>query len=177
MLQIYNAIKDRLKECESKFKVQGLSPVMHIDYDKGQYLRPQDFEIFPMPAVFYTYNITWQDRPGKTQLGTATIDLKIVIPTSSSIAMNSATLSEAEKVLRYHLTVHSCIHGLKSPSVSGLRRTQESDDPSPIGLHIHTISYTCEVTDNSTHLLADYVDAQVDDLVIQGRIGAKNFQI
>ncbi|KXX70606.1 hypothetical protein [Flammeovirga sp. SJP92] len=177
MLEIYNAIKARLKEREDLFKQLDLPPVKHIDYDKGQYLSPQDFEIFPMPALFYTYNATWRNKPGNTQIGTATVDLKIVMPTSASIALNSSSILQAEEVLNYHKVVHASLQGLSTNEVSPLRRTQSGDDPSPVGLHIHNITYTAEVTDNSTHLLEGYVDTEIEDLNINGKVGAIEFLI
>ncbi|GAA4825510.1 hypothetical protein [Algivirga pacifica] len=166
MLPIFTAIKERLNSVSAKFNAAGFPAVKHVDLDKGQYLQPELHEIFPLPAVFYSSTVDWSTTPGNVQKGTAIIETVIVLQSSASAAYGSSTLQEAEKVLAYHSQVHKYLQGLKGVCFTSLKRLRSGDVPVAAGFYAYATTYQCEVTDSSTHLLSDYVEETMDDVVV-----------
>jgi hypothetical protein len=164
---IYEAVCERLDSKAALFEQVALQPIRHIDYFKGQYQQPELHEIYELPAVFMDYSVNWEDESNNTQKGTATIRIHIELDNIGESANRSSTKAQALEIFRYYQLVNVLLHGLQGESFTKLKRRSEEPDLNPTATHVHIITYTCEVEDDSTHIYRDYIYELLDELELK----------
>lgn len=168
---LYTAVMNRLNANKNLFTDEGVSPVLHIDYFKGQYHQPDEHDVFQVPAVFFEWSVNdWKNKGNQTQEGTATVTIHIVLENSASNAFGSSSAEDARKTTKYYELVHACLQGLSGACFSAFRRTSDNPDPTPPAHHAHLITYTSRVEDNSTLKYRDRINTEIEDMVVTGNV-------
>lgn len=167
MEAIYRALVTRFNSNPVKqlFTNEGLKPVAHIDRYKGQYLNPELHQAWNVPAIFFKFNITWEDKGNNTQRGTGIIEAHIELENYHESYMNSTDFDAALTDYKYHQLIHSVLQGYNTADFGPLSRITTDEDENPSNTNVTIIRYTFTVEDESTDKYITWLREKLDDMV------------
>lgn len=123
----------------------GLQPIRTIDRYRGQTLSPEQFEYYPIPALFIGWRIKWS-RQGKKYVGNANLDFHLVTEEPWGTDNKSTNHDEALKSAFLHKAVQKILDDVESEDTGKLERGE--DVPVDTGVICYTIlGYNCTVYD------------------------------
>ncbi len=171
MKKIYLAIMAHLKTLDAFFEEFSYSKIKYYDLFRGQYIYPESHPAYDRPAVFIEMAIDWSDNQANlSQQGTATIRVHVVQDQYSDSfdydAGASADKSTALRVLDFADLVHEAIHGFESQSIGKLYRTRSLPDTGADNEDVTILEYTCQIIDDSTSRLNEYVHNDPTDVAL-----------
>lgn len=159
MLELYQAFAD----AAPAFVAAGVPTVEVIDRYRGQPLNPEQFEYFPLPAIFISTSMTWQ-KIGNLYNGLLNWELHIVNePTweMSSIATNK---EEGLQYYRYVNEVRKVMDNFESERISKpLRSTDREIDTGVIIYQV--LGYTSTYYEDEPQ--DQYVDTTIEEVNIE----------
>lgn len=145
MDKLIKRVYEMFEENNPNLVEAGLQPVRTIDRYRGQTLNPEQFEYYPIPAVFIGWRIKW-NKEGNTYKGNASIDFHIVTEEPWGTDNNSTNYEDALKKAFFHKAVQKMLDQLESEETSKLMRGE--DMPVDTGVICYNIlGYTCTVYD------------------------------
>jgi hypothetical protein len=104
LLNLYN----KIAESEQLFTDKGLNGKFYMDVYRGQVEEPEDFEYYPLPAIFVDYSKQGQ---GKKQPRLITLNLHIVTDAMPSVSNVSEELTKGTDRFIYHLLIQKILEG------------------------------------------------------------------
>lgn len=148
----------------------GLEPVTHIDRYRGQPLNPEQFEYYPLPAIFIDWRISWV-KSGKNYDGDLSLDFHVITHAASD-ASNIATSSfEGLKNITYHALIRAILDNLESQNTGKLLR--EGENPVEAGaVNYQMMRYRCNYSDPGFYE-NEYAEAFIKTLKINGKLVTK----
>jgi hypothetical protein len=161
MKELYTSLLARFAAAEALFTTESLKPIAHIDRFKGQYLNPELHPVYPVPALFFKFNITWEDKGQNTQRGAGILEVHTELENYHESGSNSLDQAEALKDYDYLTIIHSLIQGFQDYS-----RISTDEDENPSNTNVTITRYSFTVDDDSTERYSDWIKEKLDDLVL-----------
>lgn len=165
MKTIYLFLMERFQRAAAMFEDFGLKRIAHIDRFKGQYLNPELHPVYPVPAIFFKFNITWEDKANKTQRGTGILEAHVELENYHESYMGSSDMDKALIDYDYVAMIHSVLQGSAGPGFGPLSRMTSDEDENPSNTNVTIIRYMFNVDDDSTDKYTDWITAKLDDMV------------
>jgi len=147
MKDLFNKIQEKLTDSDAValFEAKGLTPIKYFDLFKGQFQSPELFDVLPLPAVLFQWNLNIEEN-------TVYISLHFGWEQVRDTSQISASQNKALKFFDYINTIHELINRLESTNTSKLEAVSfEPIDLASVGV-AHQLNYKCEYTDNSSSI-------------------------
>ena len=108
------------------FTAAGLPPVALLDRYRNQPLEPEQFEYFPVPAIFIGRATQWQ-RSGNCWNGDLMLDFHLVYDATGETDSLSTNLNDALRYYEWERLVRRVLDGVKLEPLGGLERYADRD--------------------------------------------------
>lgn len=164
---LYKDLYQAFEDAKADFITAGVPPIAIIDRFRGQPLNPEQYEYYPLPAIFIERSTEWL-REGNVYNGITQLGFHLVTePTwdTSSISTNKdAGLEYFDLVDQVRIV----LDGFRKSYISSFFRTK--DDPIDTGVVMYErLGYQCIYYAN-TPLKPNYADSNYgNDVQILGR--------
>lgn len=160
---------------KASFEALGLRPILFIDNFKNQYLFPEDFEVYPLPALYFAWNLAY-DRETKSREGLAVIDLYLVYEQLRDTSNIGATQAEALKYFDMIEHLHTLLDGLQT-SLTGPLTVMDEGTVEESGIeNVYKLTYSCTFAGRQTKAVDKFIFTEPDaDLEITGKCLVKTF--
>ena len=124
MEQLIKKVYDTFSANQAIFIEKGFTPVSTIDRWRGQTIHPNDFEMYPLPAMFIEYKITWK-KTGKQYEGKVHLGFHVITNEPWGGSSISSNVDEALKDVFYYKACQALLDDLASDCNGKLYRTGE----------------------------------------------------
>jgi hypothetical protein len=162
---IYRALLARFTASAPLFTDNNLKPIAHLDRFKGQYLNPELHQAYPVPAIFFKFNIVWEDKGSNTQRGNGILEVHVELENYHESYLSSQDLDEALVDYQYLAIIHSILQGFQDESFGPLSRMTTEEDENPSNTNVTIMRYSFTIDDNSTDIYIDWVREKLDDMI------------
>lgn len=145
--RFFQDIAQAFKDAEPAFIAAGVKPIAMIDRYRGQPMNPEQFEYYPLPAIFIQRGTKWE-RVGRHYNAKMKLQFHIVSdPTwdTSSIATNR---DEGLQYFSFLDQVRYVIDNFKSIYTGTMFRDEDDDVDSGVVFY-DVLSYQCDYYGNS----------------------------
>lgn len=163
---IYLPCVAKLKQIAQLFIDNGTEVPKHYDLFKGQYVNPDLHQPYAKPAIFFRFEIDWQDLANNSQKGIGIMEVHCERENYSETADGSPDQETALKDFEFMRIVNFGLHGFETADFSKLKRRKTQMDEQPVQTNITIIRYDFEVIDNSTDKYKDWLNEKLDDLTL-----------
>jgi hypothetical protein len=163
---VYLPCVTRLKSAPALFTDNGTEAPVHFDLYKGQYVNPELHQPYPKPAIFFRFEIDWEDLKNNTQKGLAIMELHLERENYSETADGSPDQETALKDFEFMRIVNFLIHGFSTADFSPLKRRKTNMDENPVTTNVTIQRYEFELIDLSTDKYKNWLIAKLDDLTL-----------
>lgn len=161
---------------KSSFEDLGLKPIEFIDTYKEQYLYPEDFEAYPLPSLYFAWNILY-DKETKSREGLAAIDLYLVYEQLRDTSNIGATQAEALKYFDTIEHLHTLLDGLQTATTGPLTVGDEGTIEESGIENVYKITYTCTFAGRQIKTADKFIFSVPDaELEINGKCLVKTFE-
>jgi hypothetical protein len=160
---------ERLKASEQLFIDSGLQPIAHFDRFKGQYLNPDLHQPWAKPAIFFKFNIAWENQSNNTQKGTGTMEVHLELENYSESYAGSPDQALALLDYEYIRVVSAILHGFRTDKFQSLARVTTDEDENPSNTNVTIIRFSFEILDESMDRYRNWLREKLDDVVTQKR--------
>lgn len=170
MDKFIKAINAAFTANEQTFIDAGHTPVATIDKFRNQPLNPEQFDFFPLPAIFINRSIQWK-REGKFYTGLMQVEFHVVQDATWPTENFASNLDEGLKQYTFLSLVRSVLDDFESENTSKMQRLNETTVDADVSIYDMMI-YTCnyyEPVPNGKK----YIDAAGDALNITKEIKQK----
>lgn len=163
---IYRALVSRFNNPTVKqlFTDNNLKPIAHIDRYKGQYLNPELHQAWAVPAIFFKFNLVWEDKGNNTQRGSGILEVHIELENYHESYMGSPDYDAALTDYKYHELIHSVLQGFNTPDFGPLSRMTTDEDENPSNTNVTVVRYSFTIDDNSTDKYINWLSEKLDDM-------------
>lgn len=136
MLKLYQAFEDSKPD----FTAAGLEPVAFIDRFRGQPLNPEQYEYFPLPAIFIGRSIQWV-QAGNVYNGALMLDFHLVSEPTWEMSNISTNREEGLKYYRWVNQVRKVLDKFSSEETANLQRSNDREIDTGVTIY-EVIAYT-----------------------------------
>jgi hypothetical protein len=164
---IYLPCVQRFKDSAQLFVDSGLQPIAHFDRFKGQYLNPEMHQPWAKPAVFFKFNISWEDLSSNTQKGKGILEIHLELENYGESADGSPDQAYALQDYEYQRIVAAILHGFKTANFTGLKRRSTDEDENPSNTNVTIIRFEFEIIDESFERYRNWLREKLDDLTLK----------
>jgi hypothetical protein len=161
---IYLPCVQRVKDSEQLFTTNGVNPIAHFDLFKGQYLNPEIHQPWAKPALFFKFNITWEDLSNNTQKGIGELELHIEQENYSESYDGSSDRDQALSDFELVRIVSAVLHGFKTANFTALKRRATNMDDNPSNTNVTVVRFSFELIDESMDKYRDWLREKLDGL-------------
>ncbi len=147
MKKLYKKIQDTIcgQTAIDFFASKGLPPVRYYDLYKGQYQSLDLFDVMPLPAVLFQWQLNHQEE-------TAYISIHLVYELVRDTSSRSLSQENSLKFFEYIDALHSLLYNLESENTGKLETVSfEPVDMEAVGI-VHLLNYKCSYDDNSGNI-------------------------
>lgn len=163
---IYLPCIDRIKASAQLFIDSNLTPIAHFDRFKGQYLNPEMHQPWAKPAVFFKFNITWEDIGNNAQKGNGVMEVHLELENYGESYDGSPDQDYAIQDFEYQRIIAAILHGFKTANFTALRRRSSDEDENPSNTNVTIIRFEFEVIDESFERYRYWLKEKLDDLTL-----------
>ena len=164
---VYKPLVQRFKTLSTLFDQDGVKPIAHFDRFKGQYLNPELHHPWPTPALFFKFNVIWEDSGANTQTGHATLELHLELENYGESYDGSPDQEYALEDYKYQAIVFAIAHGFRTAEFSPLRRRITEEDENPSNTNVTKIIFDFDVIDRTAERYNDWIKAALDDMEVK----------
>ena len=166
-LDLHQAFEDQA----SIFTAAGVQPVAIIDRFRGQPQNPEQFEIFPLPAIFVQRSAAWT-REGKTYKA----DWSLIFHTVYDATWETSSIStNKEEGLKYYTwldKVREVLDNFSTAFTGTLFRTEDETIETGV-VNYEALGYSCQYY-GSTAIGTQYESHYPDDLKLVKGVKTRN---
>jgi hypothetical protein len=165
MIELFTKIYETFAEKAQTFTTLGLKPIEFIDRYRGQPLNPEQFEYYPLPAVFIDWKIKWE-KAGQVYNGNVELDFHLVVDPTWDTSNVSTNYLEGLKFILYETAVRSVLDNLSCEVTSKLKRIDENPVDTGV-VNYHVMRYECTYFDPGI-IGTQYIEAIIEKLKLAG---------
>jgi hypothetical protein len=163
---LLKSIIQACRAADETFIAQGLPPVVHIDFFRGQPGQPELFEIFELPALFIDYRLV-NARKGREVKANATITVHVLLERTGPTSSNAPGLEQGLRCLQTLKLIRQTLIGITSAETTAL--VWESEEPADIDVvSYHILSYSCSYSEGSVTGKKYITTAKIDGVSMTG---------
>ncbi len=122
ILELYQAFEDARPD----FIAAGVTPIATIDRWRGQTLTPEQFEYYPLPALFIGRATAWELQ-GQCYNGTTALSFHLETETTGEMASIATGREAALKYYELVNQVRRVLDTFRSERISALRRSTDTE--------------------------------------------------
>jgi hypothetical protein len=160
METLYRALVTRINAAAALFTDNDLKAIAHIDRFKGQYLNPELHQAWPVPAIFFKFNVVWEDKGNNTQRGNGILEVHVELENYHESYSGSPDYDAALVDYQYLAIIHTVLQGFM-----GLSRQTTDEDENPSNTNVTIMRYAFTIDDDSTEPYINWVREKLDDMV------------
>jgi hypothetical protein len=164
MRYVYLPTIQRIKNSNQLFIDNGLKPIAHFDRYKGQYLNPELHQPWEKPALFFKFNITWEDFNNKVQKGVGVMEVHMELENYGESYDGSSDQDYALQDFDYQEIIAAILHGYKTANFTALKRRSTDEDENPSNTNVTIMRFEFEVIDESAERFRYWILEKLDDL-------------
>ena len=158
MKNLYNTIVEKLTapEATAAYRKAGVPACQFMDLYRGQYLNWEAFDAFPVPAVFFEFNISHSSAAQAT----ANITLHLCYEQAQDSSSISRSKDSALKLFDFVEVTTQLLEGLESQNTGKLELTGEEMVKDDAIVNVYTLSYNCRYKRKATESRYKYVTGE-----------------
>lgn len=162
----FTSLYQAFADAESKFTTAGVPPVAFIDRYRGQPLNPEQYEYYPLPAIFIQRRAKWEKK-GNFYDAQWELNFHIVTePTwdTSNIATNK---EEGLKYFTFLDCVREVLDNFKTETTGSMTRTEDEVIDSGVTVY-EALGYECPYY-SMAKVGVQYASEYPEDMTVMGR--------
>lgn len=161
---VYLPCVARLKASAALFTTNETEAPVHFDLYKGQYVNPELHQPYLKPAIFFRFEIDWEDLSNNNQKGLGMMELHIERENYGETADGSPDQTMALKDFEFVRCAHAVLQGFSTANFSPLKRRKSQMDEAPVATNVSILKYEFGIIDESTDRYKDWLREKLDDL-------------
>jgi hypothetical protein len=134
-------LNERFETMASLFTAASLPTLKTIDKYRGQPINPEQFDLFPLPALFIERSIQWQ-KQGKYYNGIMTVNFHLLQDATWATENFSTGIEEGLKQYQFISLVRRVLDEFESENTGKLQRVSEAPVDADVCIY-DMLTYQC----------------------------------